>query len=164
MLPRRNRPPHRWRPRDAERHFVISYLGIAEEQAAKQGAPPQRWRYEAAVFRLDGSSDATLLWVADEATGPRSQSIEGVHGGIRRDLWTANQEAIEWVRLAGELGEIQEVHSYATLAEFEHAVDGLVGATIPSIPRDLGLHSPVEERSFDLWDTAFNRPVDPEVH
>jgi hypothetical protein len=162
MLTRSNRPPHRWRPRDAERHFVIGYVGIAEEPDAKQGASAQRWRYEAAVFRLDDSSDSALLWVADETIGSGEQTIEGVHAGIRRDPWAANQEAIDWVRLVGEFGEIQELRAFATFTEFEKAVGGLVGATLPALTADPTPRSP-EERNLDLWDCALNRPVDPEV-
>jgi hypothetical protein len=143
---------------DAERHFVIGYVGIAEEPAAKHDAPAQRWRYEAAVFRLD-NSDSALLWVADETIGHRSQRTEGVHGGIHRDLWTANQEAIDWVRLAGELGMVRALRAYATFSEFDHAVGGLVGTTLGAVPRDIIDDHRVAsaEQSFDLWNPAPQR-------
>lgn len=156
----RNRA-HRWRRRDAERRFVIGYVGIAEGGSEKYPDSPHRQRYEAAVFRFDEDADSTLLWVADEAVGFPDKTIDGVHGAIRRNLWKANAEAIEWVRLVEEFGEAPEFDAYATFTEFERAVDGLAGATLGSVPRDLMNERDVlEEHNFDLWDSASARPID----
>lgn len=152
-----NRPPHRWRGRGAERHFVIGYLGEADNPAANRDATiPERWRYAAAIFRLTKSPDRLLLWVADEEVGSALRRVEGVHAATHCSLWRASEEARQWTRLVEEFGQRAEFRAYAAFAEFEHAVDGLIRPSLRFLPHDLldDQNAFAGGRNFDLWDRA----------